>query len=58
MEKPNIDIRQYAKKKGVNLWQISQRMEVHESTFYRHLRTELEAEKKDKIKQIIDELAD
>ena len=55
----NKDIRMYAKSKGVNLWQVSEKLgyahEVHASQGL--LRHELPYDKKQEIKKIIDELA-
>lgn len=54
----NIDIRMYAKSKGVNLWQVSEKLGyAHETRFSRVLRHELSYDKKQEIKKIIDELA-
>lgn len=54
----NQDIRQYAKNKKVNLWQISEKLGyAHETAFSRVLRHELSYDKKQEIKKIIDELA-
>lgn len=57
-EMQNIDIRMYAKSKGVNLWQVSEKLGyAHETRFSRVLRHELSYDKKQEIKKIIDELA-
>ena len=54
----NIDIRQYALEKRVNLWEVSERLGyAHESSFSRVLRHELTEDKKQEIRKIIDELA-
>lgn len=54
----NIDLRNYAKRKKINLWQISERLGYsHESRFSRDLRHELSLEKMQEIMEIIDELA-
>lgn len=54
----NQDIREYAKNKSVNLWQISERLGyAHETAFSRVLRHELSSDKKREIRKIIDELA-
>lgn len=55
----NEDIRNYAKEKRINLWEISDRLGyVYDTAFSRVLRHELPKEKKDKIRAIIDELAE
>lgn len=54
----NVDIRQYALEKRVNLWEVSERLGyAHESSFSRLLRHELTEDKKQEIRKIIDELA-
>lgn len=54
----NIDIRDYAKEKGVCLWEVSERLGyAHETAFSRVLRHELSEEKKAEIYKIIDELS-
>ena len=54
----NIDIREYARKNNINLWQVSERLGyAHETAFSRVLRHELSYDKKQEIKKIIDELA-
>lgn len=53
----NKDIREYAKKHGVKLWQIAGRLCINDGNFSRKLRFELPEEKKAEIIAIIDELA-
>lgn len=54
----NIDIRNYAKKRKVNLWEVSERLGyAHETAFSRVLRHELPQDKKAEMRAIIDELA-
>ncbi len=54
----NIDLRDYAKERNVNLWEVSERLGYsHETAFSRVLRHELQDDKKAEIKAIIDELA-
>ncbi len=54
----NIDIREYAKKNNINLWQVSEKLGyAHETAFSRVLRHELSYDKKQEIRKIIDELA-
>ena len=54
----NLDIRNYAKERGVNLWEVSEQLGyAHETAFSRVLRHELPEDKKAEIKAIIDELA-
>ena len=55
----NIELRKYASRNNVKLWQISEALGYpHESRFSRELRHELTEEKKQKIIQIIDKLAE
>lgn len=54
----NLDIRNYAKDKKVNLWEISESLGYsHETAFSRVLRHELAEDKKKEIYKIIDELS-
>ncbi len=54
----NSDIRNYAKERGVYLWEISERLGyAHETAFSRVLRHELTEDKKAEIRKIVDELA-
>ena len=49
----NIKIRKMAKKHGVKLWQIADRLEISDSSFSRKLRHELSPEEQAKIIEII-----
>lgn len=54
----NLDIKNYAKEKKVNLWEVSEHLGyAHETAFSRVLRHELTEEKKAEIYKIIDELS-
>ena len=54
----NADIRNYAREKGVNLWQVSESLGyAHETAFSRVLSRELPNDKKKEIKAIIDSLS-
>ena len=54
----NLDIRNYAKERKVNLWEVSERLGyAHETAFSRVLRHELPQDKKVEIRAIIDDLA-
>lgn len=54
----NEDIRDYAKSKGIYLWQVSEELGyAHDTAFSRVLRHELPLNKKKQIMKIIDELA-
>ena len=54
----NIDIREYAKKKSVKLWQIASALHINDGNFSRKLRQELPNEMKQKIFQIIDQISE
>lgn len=53
----NQDIRDAAKKSGIKLWQIAEKLEIWDATLSRKLRKELPQEEKEKIIGIIAELA-
>lgn len=41
MTKINTDLKQYAKKKGVHLWQVADALGISEATIIRKMRHEL-----------------
>lgn len=53
----NIEIRNYAKKKRVKLWEIADVYGVSDVTLSKKLRYELSEKDKENIMQIIDDLA-
>lgn len=53
----NKDIRIYAEKHNVRLWQIANKLGINDGNFSRKLRVELSEDKKAEIYKIIDELA-
>lgn len=53
----NADIREYAVKNNVRLWQVAQELHINDGNFSRKLRVELSQEEKQRIKDIIDKLA-
>lgn len=53
----NKDIREYANKRNVRLWQIAIKLGINDGNFSRKLRVELSEEKKAEIRAIIDSLA-
>lgn len=53
----NKDIRDYAEKHNVKLWQIANKLGINDGNFSRKLRLELTEEKKAEIYKIIDELS-
>lgn len=54
----NLDIRAYAVKRNVKLWQIATELHITDASFSRRLRTELSKEAKQQIYEIIDKLAE
>jgi len=53
----NKDLREYAKNKGVKLWEVAEKYGVNDGNFSRKLRRELPAEEKQKIISIIDQIS-
>lgn len=53
----NNDIREYAEKHNVRLWQIANKLRINDGNFSRKLRVELSSEQKKEIKKIIDDIA-
>lgn len=53
----NVGIRAEAKKNGVMLWEISDRLGVSEATITRKLRRELSDSERDRFLSIISEIA-
>lgn len=53
----NQEIREAAKKNGVALWKIAEKLGVCEATITRKLRYELSAEEREKILGIIAKIA-
>jgi hypothetical protein len=54
----NQDIKNYAKAKGVRLWQIAEVLHINDGNFSRKLRKELSETQKEEIVRIIDELSE
>lgn len=54
----NKDVREYAQKRNVKLWQIAAELNINDGNFSRKLRYELLEETKQQIYKIIDELAE
>lgn len=53
----NLDIREVAGKSNIKLWRIAEHLGITDGSFSRKLRKELSKEEKQKIFQIINELA-
>lgn len=58
MEQANMDIRQYAKKKKVRLWEVARIYGCNDGNFSRKLRTELSPKEKSLIRGIIKGIAE
>lgn len=55
--KSNNDIRNIAKKRGVKLWEIALHLGINDGNFSRKLRKELPQDEKQRIFDIIDQIA-
>ena len=55
--KANRDIRDYAKIKGVFLWEIAEKVGISEPTITRRLRRELPIAEKKRFFEVINEIA-
>lgn len=53
----NKDIREAAKRAGVCLWEVAERLGMNDGNFSRKLRKELSSQEREKIMEIINELA-
>lgn len=53
----NQDLRSYAKRHGVFLWELAEKLGTHESMLSRKLRHELPDDEKKKMFALIDEIA-
>ncbi|MFJ5625582.1 hypothetical protein ACIQD3_23570 [Peribacillus loiseleuriae] len=56
MKKPNEDIRELVRKSGFCSWQVANKLNCHENTYYRLMRKELSEEDKKRIYRALDEL--
>lgn len=56
-KKPNDDLREYAKRRGVYLWEIAEIMKITPSTLSVKFRHALSADEKKKMRGIIDGIA-
>lgn len=52
----NNDIRMMARNQDVRLWEIADKLNMHDSNFSKMLRKELPSEKKEHIYKIINEI--
>ncbi|MDY2821036.1 MAG: hypothetical protein SOT37_01515 [Oscillospiraceae bacterium] len=56
MKLPNMDIRNYAREKGVFLWRVADKLGMHEATLSRKLR-HLTDEERAELFAVIEELS-
>lgn len=54
----NLELKEYAAKKGVKHWQIAEKFGVVDSTFCRWMRHELTKEKASMFRKYVDEIAE
>ena len=54
----NEEIRAYARKSGVYLWEVADELNILDAALSRKLRHELKQDEKDRIFKIIDEIAE
>lgn len=57
MSTVNAEIRRAAKSAGVRLWRVAERLGINDGNFSRKLRRELPPEEREKILDIIKDLA-
>lgn len=53
----NMEVRDYAARRRVRLWEIAMKLGINDSSLSRKLRKELPQEEKEKILAIIDDIA-
>lgn len=58
MKRANQDLRKYAKKKNVMMWQIGDKLEKSVPSMTRYFRYELSEKQKAEIIDVIDQIAD
>lgn len=56
MEKPNQDIRNEIKRRNYYMWEVANKLGMHENSFYRFLRKKLTIEERDMIFSALDKL--
>jgi hypothetical protein len=57
MKLPNMDLRQYALKNRVRMWQVAKDKKISENKLYMDLRAELDENGKAEFRAIVDRLA-
>ena len=55
--KPNMDLRFYARGKGVPLWRVAEAYGIHENTLLQRLRKQYSKEDAEEFKKIVDKLS-
>ena len=57
MTMSNIELREYARRNGVFLWELAARCGVNDGNFSRKLRQELPVEERRRLMALVDEIA-
>lgn len=52
----NLDVRRMLKDRRVYMWEVAERLGIHEITLYRWFRQELPEDKKARIRSAVDEI--
>ena len=55
--KPNMDLRFYARGKGVPLWRVAEAYGIHENTLLQRLRKQYSKEDAEEFMRIVDKLS-
>jgi hypothetical protein len=55
--KPNMDLRFYARGKGVPLWRVAEAYGIHENTLLQRLRKQYSKEDADEFRRIVDKIS-
>ena len=55
--KPNMDLRFYARGKGVPLWRVAEAYGIHENTLLQRLRKQYSKEDAEEFRRIVDKIS-
>ena len=55
--KPNMDLRLYARGKGVPLWRVAEAYGIHENTLLQRLRKQYSKEDAEEFMRIVDKIS-
>ena len=56
MVKANTDVRAHLKESNIFIWEAAKELEMHESSLYRLLRTEMTDEQKQQIIDVVNKI--